>query len=86
MALRVKDVSAHWVALHEALGVAAPIADEAQYLRLLKEVEAMVDEAGDDDAHLLWGSIGVVGDRLCEYEDRVHPWPDTSTPAAVLLA
>ena len=64
----------------------APIADEAKYLRLLKEVDALVDEAGDDDAHPLWGLIAVVGDRIREYEDRVHPWPDTSTPATVLAS
>ena len=84
--MNLKDVSAHWVALHEAFGVAAPITDEAHYLRLLKEVDAMVDEAGDNDAHPLWGLIGVVGDRIREYEDRVHPWPDTSTPATVLAS
>jgi len=84
--VNIKDVSAHWVALHEALGVAEPITDEAQYLRLLKEVDALVDETGDDDAHALWGLIAVVGDRIREYENRVHPWPDTSTPATVLAS
>jgi len=84
--MNIKDVSAHWVALHEALGVAEPITDEAQYLRLLKEVDALVDETGDDDAHALWGLIAVVGDRIREYENRVHPWPDTSTPATVLAS
>lgn len=28
----------------------------------------------------------MVGDRIREYEDRVHPWPDTSTPAAALAS
>jgi len=84
--MNIKDVSAHWVALHEALGVAEPITDEAQYLRLLKEVDALVDETGDDDAHALWGLIAVVGCRIREYENRVHPWPDTSTPATVLAS
>ena len=43
-------------------------------------------ESCDNDAHPLWGLIGVVGDRIREYEDRVHPWPDTSTPATVLAS
>ena len=29
-------------------------------------------------------AVAVVGDRIREYEDRVHPWPDTSTPASAL--
>ena len=82
--MNIQDISAHWVALHEALGVAAPIADEDQYLKLLSMVDALVDQTGGDDAHPLWGLIAVVGDHIREYEDRVHPWPDTSTPATVL--
>lgn len=84
--MNTQDISAHWVALHEALGVAAPIADEDQYLTLLAQVDALVDQTGGDDAHPLWGLIAVVGDRIREYEDRVHPWPDTSTPATVLAS
>ena len=84
--MNVRDILAHWVALHEALGVASPIIDEAQYLRLLAAVDALVDQAGDDDTHPLWTLIVVVGDRIREYEDRAHPWPDTSTPASVLAS
>jgi HTH-type transcriptional regulator / antitoxin HigA len=84
--VNIQDISAHWVALHEALGVAAPIADEDQYLKLLAQVDALVDQTGGDDAHPLWGLIAVVGDHIREYEDRVHPWPDTSTPATVLAS
>ena len=84
--MNLKDISAHWVALHEALGVARPIADEAQYLGLLRSVDAMVDETRGDDSHPLWGLIGVAGERIREYEDRAHPWPDTSTPASVLAS
>ena len=84
--MTLKDISAHWVALHEALGVARPIADEAQYLGLLRSVDAMVDETRGDDSHPLWGLIGVAGERIREYEDRAHPWPDTSTPASVLAS
>ena len=84
--MNVQDISTHWVALHEALGVALPITDEAHYLRLLTDVDALVDLAGDEDAHPVWALIGLVGDRIREYEDRVHPWPDTSTPATVLAS
>lgn len=29
---------------------------------------------------------GDLADRIREYEGRVHPWPDTSTPASVLAS
>ena len=28
--------------------------------------------------------MGLLTDRIREYEARVHPWPDSSTPATVL--
>lgn len=84
--MNVHDIAAHWVALHERLGVALPIADEEQYLRLLDAVDSLVDQAGDDDAHPLSGLIALLGDHIREYEDLAHPWPDTSTPATALRA
>jgi HTH-type transcriptional regulator / antitoxin HigA len=82
--MNVQDVSAHWVALHEELGVGAPVRDETQYLQLLDWVEKLVDATGGDDTHPLWALISLTGDRIREYEDRTHPWPNNSTPATVL--
>jgi hypothetical protein len=28
--------------------------------------------------------VEILADRIRDYEHRVHPWPDTSTPASVL--
>ena len=82
--MNVQDVSAHWVALHEVSGLGAPIASEADYLRAMAGVDELVDATAGVDHHPLWGLIGLVGDRIREYEGRVHPWPDTSTRATVL--
>lgn len=82
--MNVQDISSHWVALHEALGVAKPISDESHYLQLLSDVDVLVDRVGDQDDHPLWGLISLLGDRIREYEDRTHPWPDTTTPATAL--
>ena len=81
-----RDVEAHWVALHEALGVGAPIADEAQYERVLDFVDQVHDQVAQDPAPPLGGLIDLLADRIRAYEDRVHPWPDTSTPASVLAS
>ncbi len=84
--MNLRDVSRHWVALHEALGVGAPIADAAQYERVLAFVDKVFDDVANDRAHPLGGLVDLLADRLREYENRVHPWPDTSTPATVLAS
>ena len=62
----------------------APIADEAGCERALAFVE-QVFEAGQAEGPLD-GLLSVVADRIRAYEGRVHPWPDTSTPAMALAS
>ena len=81
-----RDVESHWIALHEALGIGAPIADEAQYERVLDFVGRIHDQVSQDPGHPLGGLIDLLADRIRAYEDRAHPWPDTSTPASVLAS
>ena len=84
--MNVRDVQSHWVALHEALGLGGPIADEVQYERAIGFVDQVFDAVARDAAHPLGGLVHLLADRIREYEDRVHPWPDTSTPATVLAS
>ena len=84
--MNLQDISAHWVALHEALGVGAPIANEAQYEQALAFVVSVFSDVAADPAHPLSGLVDLLADRIREYEDRVHPWPDSSTPATVLTS
>ena len=84
--MNLTDIASHWVALHEALGLGAPIADEAQYERLLALVDELFDSTAADPTHPLGGLVALLGERIREYEARVHPWPDAATPAEVLAA
>ena len=84
--MNLRDVQGHWVALHEALGVGTSFADEAQYERALAFVDAVFDDVARDPVHPLGGLLALLADRIREYENRVHPWPDTSTPATVLAS
>lgn len=77
--MNLSDISTHWVALHEALGLGAPIADDAHYERMLAVVDQLFDAVAADPAHPLGGLVEILADRIREYEGRVHPWPDTST-------
>ncbi len=81
--MSVTDVLAPWAAINDALGLSAPIRDEAHYAELL----AFVDEAdavGVGGAPAVGpGGGGEVADRIREYEARVHPWP--ALPPSELL-
>lgn len=64
--------------------LAGPIRDETHYEALLAFVDECFELIGGDESHPVFALVDVVGDRIREYENRVHPWPDTSTPATVL--
>jgi HTH-type transcriptional regulator/antitoxin HigA len=66
-------ISAHWIALHEALSLGAPIADEARYEQTLTVVYQLFDAVAADAAHPLGGLVEILADRIREYEHRVHP-------------
>lgn len=83
--MNVSSLCAHWVALHESLGVGTPIQDEPQYQQALAAIEPLMDTAAQDGSEALYGLINLLGDRIRAYEDRAHPWPDTSTPKDMLL-
>lgn len=83
--MNVSDISSHWVALHEALGLGLPIADEAQYERMLEAVgELMEQHAQALESGPLGGLALLLAERLRAYESRAHPWAESSTPASLL--
>lgn len=84
--MNVRDIAGHWVALHEALGIGSPITGEAPYERASAFVEKVFDDVAIDPAHPLVGLVDLLADHLREYENHVHPWPDTSTPATALAS
>ena len=82
--MNLNDISAHWVALHEQLGLGAPIANAAQYKRLLACVDALLEDYDDRAGNPLGGLLLLLADRIREYEERARPWPKTATPASLL--
>ena len=63
-----------------------PIRDEDHYRALLGFVDDCFERFGGDEHHPLFALVDLVADRIREYEDRAHPWPNTSTPATVLAS
>lgn len=82
--MSITDILAPWTAIDAAMGLSAPIRDEAHYAELLAFVEEAFEQFGDNDGHPVFGLVSIVADRIREYEARVHPWPDAAAPAVVL--
>ncbi len=82
--MSVTELLAPRDAISAALGLGKPIRDEAHYAEVLAFVDECFDRYGGDDQHPIFDLVSLVADQVREYEDRVQPWPDTSTPASRL--
>lgn len=78
------SVLAPWAAVNTALGLSAPVRDEAHYAELLAFVEECFERFGAQDNHPIFALVELVAQRIKGYEDQFHPWPDASTSATRL--
>lgn len=74
--MTVAEVVAPWLALHKALGVAAPISDEAQYDVCVNFAETLAESLPDDASDPRWALVQLLAQRIRDYEANVHPWPE----------
>jgi HTH-type transcriptional regulator/antitoxin HigA len=84
MEMTVAAIIKPWAVIDAALGLSTPIQSEKHYNELLAFVEECFERFGEDEHHPVFALVDLVADRIREYEDRVHPWLDTSTPATRL--
>ena len=84
MEVNLRDISRHWLALHKALGLGAPIATESEYEQALQSVQALMDDTPTLDDGPLGTLVSLLADRIRDYEARRYPWPDSSSAADVL--
>ena len=82
--MNVSEILAPWGAVSAALGLAAPIRDDSHHAEMLAFVDESFQRFGADDAHPIFTLVALVAERIREYEGRIHPWPDNSTPASRL--
>lgn len=82
--MSVTELLAPWQTINSALGLSGPVRDAAHYAELLAFVDDVFTQFGEDDQHPIFTLVSLVADRIREYEDRTHPWPDNSTPASRL--
>ena len=82
--MNAHDLAASWKVFHQASGLGAPISNEKQYENALAAVGELMDELAANEDGPIAGLIELLTERIQRYEARVHPWPDTATPAQVL--
>ena len=73
--MTLAEITAPWLALHSALGVAAPIKDEAHYERLVEFSHHLAERLPDDANDPLWALVSLIAERVGEYERKAHPLP-----------
>ena len=73
--MTLAEITAPWLALHSALGIAAPIQDQAHYERLVDFSQQLAERLPDDASDPLWALVSLIAGRIGEYAHRIHPWP-----------
>ena len=82
--MSVNELLTSWETINTALGLSGPVRDDAHYAELLAFVDEVFEKFGHDDQHPIFTLVNLVAERIREYEDRQHPWPDSATPAGSL--
>ena len=82
--MNVTQLLAPWDTINAALGLSAPIRDAAHYAEMLAFVDECFERFGAQEQHPVFALVELVAARVRDYEARVHPWPESSTPASRL--
>ena len=82
--MSVTELLTSWETINTALGLSGPVRNDAHYAELLAFVDEAFEKFGHDDQDPVFTLVGLVSERIREYEDRQYPWPDKTAPAGCL--
>ena len=82
--MNVTELLTPWETINAALGLSAPVRDEAHYTELLAFVDECFERFCAIDKHPIFALVELVAARIREYENQMPAWPDASTPATRL--
>lgn len=71
-----------WSDLQQRLGL-SPIHNQAQYEHMVRLMNSLLDEIGENEKHPLADLLEIVGDIIASYEERNYPISDAE-PREVL--
>jgi HTH-type transcriptional regulator / antitoxin HigA len=70
--VELKQLVPAWETFRKATDI-MPIRDEAHYERMVRLLEALLDQTAGDETHPLMGLVDIVGDLIEDYETTAHP-------------
>ena len=74
MTLMIQDIQPHWTAIRPFM----TIRNEADYDRLVIQMNQLIDEVGTDEDHPMYEFLDTLGTILHAYEEKHIPLPPTS--------
>lgn len=78
----IQAIMPAWEAFQAATQI-APIHDETHYQYMVDTLNALLEQAGNDEQHPLMGLIDIVGDLIADYEAVHHAMPEATGVAAL---
>jgi HTH-type transcriptional regulator/antitoxin HigA len=70
----IQDIQSHWPAIRPYM----TIQNEADYDRLVEQMNELIDEVGDDETHPLYEFLDILGTILYAYEEQHFTMPQAS--------
>lgn len=74
MIVMIQDIQSHWPAIRPYM----TIQNEADYDRLVEQMNELIDEVGDDETHPLYEFLDILGTILYAYEEQHFTMPQAS--------
>lgn len=74
MTQMIREIQPHWIAIRPFM----TIRDEADYDQLVAQMNALLDEVGDEEAHPLYEFLDTLGTVLHAYEEAHFAMPEAS--------
>lgn len=69
-----EDIQSHWNAIRPLFS----IHNEHEYDLAIERLNALIDEVGTNDQHLLYEFLDTLGAVIHAYEEKYHPMPECS--------
>ena len=74
MSVIAKDIQRHWRVVQPLFS----IRDEQEYDKAVATLNALIDEVGTNEQHLLYELLDTLGTVIHAYEEKHHPIPECS--------
>lgn len=83
--MKISELSSSWLSFEKKFGIIGPIETKEHYEKILTITGELMDILAQDEDNPVSSLVEILAERIREYERKTMPWPDTTTPAQVLV-